>query len=204
MMQMPFYASLEEVRSAATACQACRRARQRSRMVAGSGSVTANLMLVAEYPSQRDDRTGEPFSGPAGDYLDELLCAAGTDRSQIYITNIVRCYATETGRAGDRIRSATKRERDACGVWMDLELQFVDPTVILAVGAPAAAALIGDDFQLTQQRGRWFQRADGRWIMGTMQPAYVLRMRTHEPKRAVPLHQLVLDDIRAAVSRSQG
>jgi uracil-DNA glycosylase len=172
-------------------------------VVFGSGNPHAKLMLIAEYPSQRDDVTGEPFTGPAGHYLDELLCAAETSRDEIYITNLVRCYSTETGKPGDRIRGATKREIRACSIWTDLELQFVDPQVILAIGAAPVAALIHEDFQLTSQRGIWHERPDGRLIIATMQPAYVLRIRPHDPLRADEIHELILQDIRAAVARSR-
>jgi uracil-DNA glycosylase len=202
-MQLPFYSSLDEVRVAASGCMACGRSRQRSQVVFGAGNPGASLMLIAEYPSRRDDTTGHPFTGPAGDYLDELLADAGTNRDEIYITNIVRCYATETGRPGDRIRGATKRESKACSIWMGLELQFVNPRVLLAIGAPAAAALIDEDFQLTTQHGTWHMRDDGREAMATMQPAYVLRVRSHDPGRADELHALILKDIRAAVTRSR-
>jgi uracil-DNA glycosylase len=160
-------------------------------------------MLIAEYPSQRDDATGAPFTGPAGHYLDELLGAAETSRDEIYITNLVRCYSTETGKPSDRIRGATKREVRAWSIWTDLELQFVDPEVILAVGAAPAAALIHEDFQLTSQRGIWHERPDGRLVIATMQPAYVLRIRPHDPERADEIHKLILQDIRAAVARSR-
>jgi uracil-DNA glycosylase len=202
MMQLPFYSNIEEVRQAARGCRACRRSEQRSQVVFGAGDPNASLMLVAEYPSQTDDRTGVPFTGPAGDFLDELLEECGVTRDRIWITNVVRCYATETGRAGDRIRGATQRERTACKIWMDLELQFVDPSVILAVGAPAAASLIAPEFQLTDQRGSWHQRDDGRWAIATLQPAYLLRMRTYDPDAFPHLRSLVLSDIEAAVTRA--
>lgn len=199
MMQLPFYSSIDDVRNAARGCQACRRAGQRSQVVFGAGDSNANLMLVAEYPSQTDDRTGVPFTGPAGAFLDEILDECGVSREQIWITNIVRCYATETGRPGDRIRGATRRERTACKIWMDLEIQFVDPSVILAVGAPAASSLIASDFRLTDQRGTWHRRADGRWAIATLQPAYLLRMRTHDPERFPELRRLLLSDFKSAI-----
>lgn len=203
MMQLPFYSSLDEVRAEAANCQGCRRARQRTQVVFGAGNPDANLMLVAEYPSRADDSTGTPFTGPAGTYLDELLVQSGTVRDDVYITNVVRCYATDTGKPGDRNCPASKSEREACRIWTDLETQFVDPRVILAVGAPAAHALIDERFQLSEEHGTWRRLADGRWITATMQPAYVLRMRTHDPDRASALHELVLEDIRAAVARSR-
>lgn len=198
-MQLPFYSNLADVRAAAAGCQGCGRSKQRSQVVMGSGAPDASLMLIAEYPSRRDDQTGEPFTGPAGVYLDELLNAAGASREQIYITNIVRCFATQ---GGNQIRSSTKQERVACNVWTELELQFVNPSVILAIGAPPASALIGEDFKLTEQHGEWYRDAWGRWITATLQPAYVLRMRAHDPERADKLHQVILDDLRAAVAQS--
>lgn len=203
MMQLPFYRDLDEVRAAAAGCRACSRSEQRTQVVFGSGDQDAGLMLVAEYPSQSDDRTGAPFTGPAGDLLDGVLAECGVSREQIWITNLVRCYATETGRPGDRIRPAGQREILACQVWMDLELQFVNPTVILAVGAPAAATLIGRDFRLTEQRGTWHRRSDGRWVTATLQPAYLLRLRQHEPERAEELRALVAADFASAIEQAE-
>jgi uracil-DNA glycosylase len=202
MMQLPFYANLDEVREEARACKACGRASQRTQVVFGAGDPSADLMLVAEYPSQTDDRTGAPFTGPAGDFLDELLSECGLSRDSIWITNVVRCYATDSGRPGDRIRPSTQRERSACKIWMDLELQFVDPKVVLAVGAPAAASLIDPEFRLTEQRGTWHRRADGRWAIATLQPAYLLRMRTHDPDSFPRLREMIGNDIRAAAERA--
>ena len=54
--------------------------------------------------------------------LDELLEQSGTHRDEVYITNVLRCHATETGKPGDRIRPASKDEQDACRVWTDLEI----------------------------------------------------------------------------------
>jgi uracil-DNA glycosylase len=203
MMQLPFYQSLSEVRDDASQCQACGRSEMRSQVVMGSGDPDAALMLVAEYPSQSDDATGLPYSGPAGDYLDELLDAADIERSEIYITNLVRCYTTETGRPGDRIKPATKSEQRACSTWMTLETQFVRPQVILVLGAPVARALIDPEFDISRQRGEWHRRPDGVELIATFQPAYVLRIQSHDPDRAKQIEQLVQNDIRAAVERSR-
>lgn len=202
MMQLPLYDNLDEVRAAAAGCRACGRAEQRTQVVFGAGDERSRLMLVAEYPSRTDDRTGEPFTGPAGELLDDLLAECGVSRDQIWITNLVRCYSTESGRAGDRIRAAGRREILACQVWMNLELQFVDPSVILAVGAPATSTMIRDDFRLTEQRGTWHKREDGRWVMPTLQPAYLLRLEQHDPVRARELRAAIVADIAAAVERA--
>lgn len=202
-MQLSFYTSLDEVRTEARKCQGCSRAEQRYQVVMGAGDPNARLMLIAEYPSQSDDRTGIPYSGPAGDYLDVLLEHAGINRSVIYITNIVRCYSTGTGRTGDRISSATQAQQRACSVWTDLEVQFVRPDVILALGGPSAKALIDSDFELTAQRGQWYTRTDGIDVLATYQPAYVLRLGRHDPQAAKDAEDLIIKDIRAAYARSR-
>ncbi len=201
-MQLPFYSSLEEVYAEAAMCRACGRADQRQQVVMGAGDPNADLMLIAEYPSQTDDSTGHPYTGPAGEYLDELLAFAGTDRSSIYITNVVRCYATESGRRGDRIKPSTRTEQHACSTWTSLEIQFVRPRVILALGAPPARVLIDESFELTEQRGTWMTRPDGVEVTATFQPAYAMRMKPHDPDRAREIESHLINDIRAAVARS--
>lgn len=178
MMELPLYASIEEVRQAALDCRACGRAETRRQVVFGAGNPEARLMLVGEAPSSTDDSTGLPFTGPAGDLLDELLEEAGTSRDEVWITNLLRCF--EGRRRDGRIENQPARQGEirACKRWLDLEIQYVNPRVILAVGAPAAKTLIAPDFKLTEQRGVLIQRADGRTAIATIQPAYVMRLRS--------------------------
>jgi uracil-DNA glycosylase len=202
VQQLPLYANLEAVKADALRCQGCVRSQKRSQVVFGAGNRDAALMLIGDSPSATDDATGFPYSGPAGDYLDELLKEAGIHRNEVYITNVVRCFTAEHRGGGARSRASTARERSVCDTWTDLEIQFVSPAVILAVGAPAASHLIGDDFQLIRDHGTWRTRSDGRQISATMQPTYVPRIRAHDPERASELHRLILSDIRSAVERA--
>lgn len=203
MQQLPIYGSLDEVRNAALSCTACPRTTTRQQVVFGAGNPNAAIMLIGEAPSSTDDRTGEPFTGPAGDLLDDLLREAGTDREDVWITNLVRCFAgrERDGRAENRPVRA--RELDACRVWLHLEIQYVNPTVIVAVGAPAARELIGADVKLADQRGRWFERSDGRSVIATYQPAYVMRLASIEDTGSQDrARSLVVTDLRAAVERA--
>jgi DNA polymerase len=162
-------------------------------------------MLVGESPSATDDSTGLPFTGPAGDLLDELLEEAGISRDEIWITNLLRCF--ESRQRDGRVENQPARQGEirACKRWLDLEVQYVDPRVILAVGAPAAKALIAADFKLTEQRGVPVQRADGRIAIATLQPAYVMRLRSlvDESTEAAAREHLVAD-LRLAVRTAAG
>jgi uracil-DNA glycosylase len=202
MMQLPFYQSIDEVRRDARGCRACSRTEQRTQVVFGSGNPQSPLMLVGEYPSETDDRTGEPFTGPAGVLLDELLADVGIDRSDIWITNIVRCYATDSGERGGRLRPTRTSEVDACRIWMNLEIQWVDPKVIVTIGAPAARALIADDIRLLDERGDWRSLPDGRAALPTIQPAYALRVRSIDPGAFPILRAHLVSDLTAAAQRA--
>jgi uracil-DNA glycosylase len=201
-VQLPFYDSIDDVRREARACLGCVRSRQRTQVVFGNGDPNAALMLVGEYPSEPDDRTGEPFSGPAGVFLDELLGEIGLSRDRVWLTNIVRCYATHSGERGGELRSPRAAEIGACALWMNLEIQFVNPKVIVALGAPAAHTLISPDLHLTEDRGSWHRRHDGRMMMATFQPAYALRMRAHDPGQFPMLRELISTDLGAAARRA--
>lgn len=154
MLELPLYPTLESARLAVEACRACSRAATREQTVFGHGDPTAPLMLVGESPSSTDDRTGKPFTGPAGKLLDTLLDEVGIHRRDLWITNLVRCFdgTLKNGRVENRPVRAS--EAKACRPWLDLELRYVNPKVVLAIGAPAARYIIGTDFLLKEQHGQ--------------------------------------------------
>ena len=84
---------LQALKTQASVCTACDLSKTRANVVFGSGSATAELVIVAEGPSAADNQTTLPFSGPAGDLLDEVLAANDLTRSQIWLTNIIKCRA---------------------------------------------------------------------------------------------------------------
>ena len=184
MQPLPLYPSLESTRLAVEECTACPRSETRQMAVFGIGNRGANLMLVGEAPSSTDDDTGKPFTGPAGRLLDRVLADIGISRDEIWITNLTRCFAGRERNNRIENRPATVREIRACSSWMDIELQYVNPKVIVAVGAPAARSLIAADFRLQDQRGEFFERPDGRLAIATYQPAYVMRLTSIVDKAA--------------------
>lgn len=204
MMELPLYNSLEEVRQAALGCRACRRAETRRQVVFGAGNPNADLMLVGEAPSSTDDATGIPYSGPAGDVLDELLIEAGVSREEVWITNLLRCYEGRERDGRPENQPARTSEIRACVRWLNLEIQYVSPRVIVAVGAPAARALISPDFRLTEQRGAIHTRPDGIKVIATTQPAYVMRLRNLADQDTADTERArLLDDLRRAVAAAR-
>lgn len=204
MMELPLYNSLEEVRQAALGCRACRRAETRRQVVFGAGNPNADLMLVGEAPSSTDDATGIPYSGPAGDVLDELLIEAGASREEVWITNLLRCYEGRERDGRPENQPARTSEIRACVRWLNLEIQYVSPRVIVAIGAPAARALISPDFRLTEQRGAIHTRPDGIKVIATTQPAYVMRLRNLADQETADTERArLLDDLRRAVAAAR-
>ena len=156
-------------------------------------------MLVGQGPSVSDDRSGQPYSGPAGDDLDAALQAAGLTRTDIWLTNVHKCVAR---RDAYSIRPPTKTELKACRQWLDFELALVQPQVIVAIGSPAAKALLGDGFKLSQQRGQWLDGPAGIPTLATFQPGYYRRIQAHDLQAAEEARQTVIDDFRKAVERT--
>ena len=198
MLELPLYPTLESARLAAEQCRACGRTDTRQAVVFGAGNPDASLMLVGEAPSATDDSTGKPFTGPAGRLLDQLFADAGIHRRDLWITNVVRCFdgALKNGRMENR--PAKVGEVKACRTWLDIELRWVNPTVILAIGAPAAKQIIGPDFRLQEQRGTLIERSDGRLAIATIQPAYVMRLATIDPAAQPTARAQLLNDIATA------
>ena len=187
---------LQTLKTQASVCTACDLAKTRANVVFGSGSAAAKLAIVAEGPSAADNHTTFPFSGPAGNLLDEVLAANDLTRSQIWLTNIIKCRAASLKGGVLKNRPPKVSEIKACSKWMDGELTLIQPSVILCMGAPAAKALIHRSFRITEERGVWFtDTLYAPFAMATFNPAYVLRQ---EGEDFEVVRRTVIDDIAAA------
>jgi uracil-DNA glycosylase family 4 len=198
MLELPIFPTLESARLAVAGCRACPRSATRDQVVFGLGNPDATLMLVGEAPSPTDNSTGKPFTGPAGKLLDQMLDELGLHRRDLWITNLVRCFdgSLKNGRMENRpVRAG---EAQACRTWLDLELRYVNPKVVLAIGAPAARYIIGRDFRLQEQHGQLVPLPDGRTAVATIQPAYVMRLATINPDAQANARAQLVNDIRIA------
>src|SRR3954452_2866302 len=136
--------SLTRLREAAHECRACPLWRDATQTVFGKGSPRARLMLVGEQPGDKEDRSGEPFVGPAGEVLAGALTEAGIERKEAYVTNAVKHFKWTQGRGKRRLHQRPNAEEvNACRPWLEAELSVVQPEVLVCLGATAAKALLG-------------------------------------------------------------
>jgi DNA polymerase len=132
-------------------------------------------MLVGEQPGDKEDQAGKPFVGPASRELDRGLAAAGIDRADAYLTNVVKHFKFEE-RGRRRIHQTPKRfEVEACRPWLDEELKVVKPDVLVLLGATAAKALLGSSFRVTQHRGELLDSDLAPIVTATIHPSSILR-----------------------------
>jgi uracil-DNA glycosylase len=174
---LPQRPSLKALKEAAGECRGCHLWRPATQTVFGEGRKASRLMLVGEQPGDREDLAGKPFVGPAGRELDRGLEAAGIERRDAYLTNVVKHFKFEE-RGRRRIHQTPKRfEIDACMPWLRAELDVVKPEALVLLGAVAAKALLGSSFKVTQQRGELLDSDLAPIVSATIHPSAILRQR---------------------------
>lgn len=141
-------------------------------------------MLVGEQPGDREDLEGQPFVGPAGALLDRALAAAGLDRDQAYVTNVVKHFKWKPAGKRRLHQKPNAEEIGACKPWLIAELEVVEPEVVVCLGATAAQALLGRSFRVTQQHGQWVDWAYAPKVTATVHPSSILRAPDAEAREA--------------------
>jgi uracil-DNA glycosylase len=172
---IPPHPSLSSVRAAAADCRACELWEKGTQTVFGEGARKARLMFIGEQPGDQEDRVGRPFVGPAGQLLDRALEAAGIDRQEVYVTNVVKHFNWEP-RGKWRIHKKPRPQHiAACRPWLDVELAIVKPLAVVCLGATAAQALLGAAFRVTQHRGEFVDSPLAPIVLATVHPSSLLR-----------------------------
>jgi uracil-DNA glycosylase family protein len=184
--------SLKQLREEARGCQDCPLWANATQTVFGAGDPHARVMLVGEQPGDAEDRKGLPFVGPAGRLLDRALEAAGVDREHIYVTNAVKHFKWQLRGKRRLHKTPAQREIDACRQWLEGEIAAVKPAVIVALGATAARAVIGKDFKVSLERGRFVDSPLAPHVFATFHPSALLRLQDESEKEAA-FAQLVED-----------
>ncbi len=161
---MERWAELERQVAACDRCQLCE---TRTQTVFGSGNRKADWMLIGEAPGQSEDLEGKPFVGKAGQLLTEMIRALGLSREQVFIANVLKCRPP-----GNRDPRAD--EVTACADYLERQIAFVQPKIILAVGRIAAQNLLKTDAPLAKLRSV-VHRLDNIPLIVIYHPAYLLR-----------------------------
>jgi DNA polymerase len=161
------FASLEDLRKNIGDCKRCKLGYGRTNLVFGEGSPQAPLVFVGEGPGREEDQAGYPFVGEAGRLLNKIINAMGLSREDVYICNVVKCRPPKN-------RDPEGDEIETCLPFLKEQLNLIRPQVICTLGRIAVQALLGKDFKITRERGRWHSFMDIP-LMPTYHPAYLLR-----------------------------
>jgi uracil-DNA glycosylase len=155
----------------------------RETMVFSTGNPEADLMLVGEAPGYQEEQQREPFVGPAGQKLNDILKAMGMHREAVYISNIVKFRPATPGQTTNN-RKPTPEEMATCMTFVRAEVEIVKPRCIVALGGTAAEGLLGLTGSVTAMRGAWHDFG-GIPVRVTYHPSYLLRSTSVRDKRAV-------------------
>jgi len=159
------------LRQQVSACTNCELHRERTQTVFGVGDTSADWLIVGEAPGADEDAQGEPFVGKAGQLLNEMLLAAGFERSEVYIANTVKCRPPEN-------RKPKAEEMQACATYLDEQIRLLQPKFILVVGQRAAVRMLGEDdsVRIGNLRGKTYSYGGNDIpVVVTYHPAYYLR-----------------------------
>ena len=158
----------KQLKQACLACKKCDLAAGRTNVVFGYGNEQAEVMFIGEGPGEQEDLQGKPFVGRSGALLDKMLAAVFLDRNKnIYIGNMVKCHPPEN-------RDPKPDEQLACIEWLENQIELIRPKIIVCLGRIAAQKIIGGDFKVTKDHGRWYEK-EGVFYMGMLHPAAILR-----------------------------
>jgi len=169
--QLGNYTSLEATRLAALNCQLCGLCQTRTNVVFADGNPKAKLMIIGEGPGAKEDETGVPFVGRAGQLLDKILASVEIDRKKdTYICNVVKCRPPQN-------RVPEKVEAAACRPYLEAQITFIKPQIILLAGSTAVQHVLQLKEPISKIRGKWFEYR-GAKVMPIFHPSYLLRNDT--------------------------
>jgi uracil-DNA glycosylase len=166
--------ALRDLAREAQACQRCPLYRNATQAVFGEGPRDAPVVLVGEQPGDVEDIGGRPFIGPAGRLLDKALTRAGVDRGKLYLTNALKHFKNEPRGKRRLHKKPNAGEVEACKWWLDQEIEIIQPRLLVALGATAAAAIAGRAIPVTRNRGRILDGVPA--LLVTVHPSFLLRM----------------------------
>ncbi len=166
----------EELNASVQSCQRCGLYKNATQGVVGDGSLTAKILVIGEQPGDKEDLEGKPFVGPAGWLFDRILKEAGIPRSSVYVTNAVKHFKWK--RVGKRRihLKPNAQEIEACNIWLESEVNLIQPRLIVCMGSTALRATLGFSAAIKNYRGRFFESRWHRKTYATVHPSSILRL----------------------------
>jgi len=164
----------EELMRTCEDCTRCGLCESRHNVVFGVGRQDADVLFVGEGPGEQEDLKGEPFVGPAGLLLDDMLSIIDIDRTNCYIANIVKCRPPQN-------RDPLDVEQDACIGYLREQVALIRPKIIVCLGRIAAKRLIREDYRITREHGQWVEK-NGVWMTAIYHPSALLRDVSKRPE----------------------
>lgn len=164
----------EELERTCLQCTRCGLCSGRSNVVFGVGKKDADILFVGEGPGEQEDLQGEPFVGPAGKLLDDMLSIIDLDRSKVYIANIVKCRPPKN-------RDPQEDEQEACIGYLRQQIALIQPKIIVCLGRISARKIIDPQYRITREHGTWINR-NGVWMTAIYHPSALLRDLSKRPE----------------------
>ena len=171
--------SWSELEASCRDCIKCGLCENRHNVVFGVGARETPIMFIGEGPGEQEDLQGEPFVGPAGKLLDDMLSIIDLDRTNCYIANIVKCRPPNN-------RDPFDNEQDACIDYLRQQVALIRPRIIVCLGRIAAKRIIEPEFRITRDHGTWTER-NGILMTALYHPSALLRDVTKRPETLVDL-----------------
>lgn len=157
----------EELYDECSSCEKCELHKTRTNCVFGVGNREADILFVGEAPGEKEDLSGTPFVGRAGQLLDKFLFAVDIPRESVYIANILKCRPPKN-------RDPKPDEEDACMDYLREQVRLIKPKMIVCLGRISAQRLIDPNYRITKEHGQWVEK--GSFLMTAVyHPALLLR-----------------------------
>jgi DNA polymerase len=149
------------------ACIKCRLSQSRILTVPGEGNPKAEIIFIGEAPGANEDKTGVPFCGAAGKFLDEMLNVIGMDRNDVFITNTVKCRPPEN-------RDPEEDEKAACRPYLERQFNAINPKLIICLGKHSVETFLPGAGSITKLHGKALRRPNGKVYLALYHPAAAL------------------------------
>lgn len=172
----------EDLERTCMQCTNCGLCSGRHHVVFGVGKRNTDILFVGEGPGEQEDIQGEPFVGPAGKLLDDMLSIIDLNRSNVYIANIVKCRPPHN-------RDPLEEEQNACIGYLRNQVALIRPKIIVCLGRIAAKKIIDPDYRITRDHGTWINR-NGIFLTAIYHPSALLRDVSKRPETFADLLEI--------------